>query len=275
MLARFAARQILQPSNPLPGHPKAWLAIGLAWSAAFVDVVGWLTLRHIYTAHMTGNTASFGYDIAERDWMVALQHGWPLIPFMSGLLFGAAATAWARRKHWHSSFSIALATELFLLCCFIWLGRRHLGGEAKLQSSAMFFILLSLPSAAMGLQTVTVTRVMGLRVYTTYLTGSLTKLAEALVHYAFWFYDRTRGRFRRRFWKALRVTFHQKYAQHALLTGGLWCAYALGAICGALLERRSVLLPLLFPCFVLTIAIIVDLVRPVAAADEPEIWDDT
>ncbi len=271
MLAKFAARQMCRPSNPLPGHPKAWLAVGLAWSAAFVDVVGWITLHHVYTAHMTGNTASFGFNVAGRAWMQALQYGWPLVPFIFGLLFGASATAWARRKHWHSSFSIALVTEILLLTCFIWFGTHYSGaGELRPQSPWVFYFLLSLPSAAMGLQTVTVTRVMGLRVYTTYLTGSLTNLAEALVHYSFWFYDRTRGRLRKRFLKALRVTVHQRDAQHALLTAGLWCAYALGALCGALLEMRSGFLALLLPCTVLTIATIVDLVRPVAAADEPE-----
>ena len=153
----------LRPSNSLPGHPKAWLAIGLAWAAGFVDVVGWLALFHVFTAHMTGNTAAFGIDIAHRDWAEAFHHSWPLIPFMLGLLFGAVTSAWARRMGWHSSFSIALVTEVFLLACFMWFGAR---GSVNNGTSSGF--LLALPSAAMGLQTVTVTRVSGLRVFTTY-----------------------------------------------------------------------------------------------------------
>jgi uncharacterized membrane protein YoaK (UPF0700 family) len=110
----------------------------------------------------------------------------------------------------------------------------------------MLYFLLSMPTAAMGLQTVTVTRVFGLRVYTTYLTGSLAKFAEAVVHQAFWFYDRTRGHSRKRFWIAVRISAHQKYARHAVLTGGLWIAFFLGVICGALLRQRYDLFSLCF-----------------------------
>lgn len=248
----------------------------MAWVAGFVDVVGWLAMYHIYTSHMTGNTAALGVDLAQRNWTEAMGHAWPLLPFVIGLTFGATTTAWARRMHWHSSFSIALVTELVLLLCFVWLGTRYsLRGQPLVSSSLQFYFLLSLPSAAMGLQTVTVTRVAGLRVYTTYLTGSLTKFAEAIAHYAFWFYDRTRGRFGSRFSKAVRITPRQRYAQHAALTGGLWVAYLLGAFSAVPLKQRYSLFALFFPITVLSIATVIDLLRPVAAADEPRPWDDS
>jgi uncharacterized membrane protein YoaK (UPF0700 family) len=178
--------------------------------------------------------------------------------------------------HWHSSFSIALVTEISLLSSLIWLGASYsTGGQLTAASSAQFYFLLSLPSAAMGLQTVTVTRVAGLRVYTTYLTGSLTKFAEVIAHYAFWFYDRTHGRSRKRFCAALRVAPRQRFARHAALTGGLWISYLAGAIFGVLLKERYSLLALVFPIAILSVATIIDLVRPVAAADEPIPWDDS
>lgn len=224
---------------------------------------------------MTGNTASFGIDFAQQNWLQALHYGWPLIPFLLGLSFGAATSSWARRNGWHSSFSITLVTELALLGVFIWLGSRYsIRGAIKPPSSAMLYFLLSMPTAVMGLQTVTVTRVFGLRVYTTYLMGSLAKFAEAVVHHAFWFYDRTRGHSRKRFWIAVRISAHQKHARHAVLTGGLWIAFFLGVICGALLKKRYELFSLLFPAAILLVATIVDLLRPVAAADEPRAWDD-
>ena len=61
--------------------------------------------------------------------------------------------------------------------------------------SAPGALLIFLPAAAMGVQSVTVTRVGSLRVYTTYLTGSLSKFSEAVTEYLFWFRDRTRGAF--------------------------------------------------------------------------------
>lgn len=265
-----------QPSNPLSARIKTLLALALAWAAAFVDVMGWLVIYHVYTSHMTGNTAALGIALADHNWTQALHHAWPILPFVLGLLLGATTTAWARRMHWHSSFSIALVTEILLLVCLVWFGSRYsTGGQLTAASSAQFYFLLSLPSAAMGLQTVTVTRIAGLRVYTTYLTGSLTKFAEAVAHYTFWFYDRTHGRSWRRFYAALRVTPRQRFARHAALTGGLWAAYLAGAICGVLLKERYSLPALCFPIAILSIATIVDLVRPVAAADEPRPWDDS
>ncbi len=262
-------------SSPLPPHTKAWLALALAWAAAFVDVVGWLVIYHVYTSHMTGNTAALGTALGQHDATQALRHGWPLCPFVAGLIFGATTTAWARRRNWHSSFSIALITELLLLLCFLLFSTKYSrDGELAISPDVQIYFLLSLPSAAMGLQTVTVTRVGGLRVYTTYLTGSLTKFAEALAYYGFWFYDQTRGRFRNQFWRTVRATPQQQYAQHAALTGGLWVAYLLGAICGVILKARYSFFALLFPIAVLSIAVLIDLFRPVAAADEPRPWDD-
>lgn len=68
---------------------------------------------------------------------------------------------------------------------------------------------------------VTATPMNGLRVYTTYLTGSLSKFSEALVDYLFWFRDRTGGRLWTRFFKVLRISSRRRCIQHAGLTAGL------------------------------------------------------
>lgn len=246
----------------------------MSWAAGFVDAVSWLVLYDVYTSHMTGNTASLAGEIAGREWQDAWHHGWVIIPFFAGLLYSAATTKAARRHGVHSSFAFALITELGLLSAFIalgshWLRSGHLVGGTGVAG----YVLLSLPAAAMGVQTVTVTRINGLRVYTTYLTGSLAKCSEALVDYAFWFYDRTRGRSRRRLVSALRISLRQRSVQHALLTAGLWLGFFSGALCGVLAERRLSLLALCAPMAVIAAAAVVDLVLPVAAADEPDIGD--
>ena len=58
--------------------------------------------------------------------------------------------------------------------------------------------------------------------------------------------------------------------QHAVLTAGLWIGFFLGASCAGFAEPRFKLLSLLAPMAVLTGAVIVDLIWPVAAADEPQ-----
>ncbi len=257
-------------SNPLAAHPKAFLAVSMAWAAGFVDVVSWLVLYHVYSSHMTGNTAGFADSIAESKWQDAFYHGWPILPFIAGLLYSAATTKIARRRGFHSSFSVALITELVLLACFIVAGSRYLGANGELQAPAPWvaYAMLALPAAAMGMQTVTVTRINGLRVYTTYLTGSLSKFSEAAVDYSFWFYDRMRHRFPHRLRRVLRLSPRRKSVQHAALTAGLWTGFFAGAVCGVFAEERFALLSLLAPMAILVVAVVVDVVRPVAAADE-------
>lgn len=240
------------------------IAVLLAWVAGFVDAVGWLFVFHIYTSHMTGNTAAFGISAAQSDWQHGWRHAWPIVPFLLGGLFSAFLRAVARRRNFHSSFSVALTVELALLLTFIFEARRNSPAD----------VLTSLLAAAMGVQTLTVTRVSGLRIYTTYLTGSLSKFSEAVVRYGFWFRDRTRGRLGRRIGKVLRVTPRLDYAQHMLLTVGLWLGFFLGAFTGAAMRAVMGLDCMIIPAGALLMAIAVDLWRPVVAPDEPPHWDD-
>lgn len=211
-------------------------------------------LSHVYTSHMTGNTASLAIRLAGGEWNDAPRYAVPILTFVGGLLYGAFVITAARRRGIHSSFSIALGTEIVLLTTFVALSPRYAVG---------------LLPAALGIQTVTVTRVSGLRVYTTYLTGSLSKSAEAAVQYAFWVYDRTRGRFANRIGKVLRVTPRMPYAHHVIVTAGLWAGFFVGGICGALAEPRYGAPGALVALAVLVPATAVDLIRPVAAADVP------
>jgi uncharacterized membrane protein YoaK (UPF0700 family) len=246
----------------------------MSWAAGFVDAVSWLVLYHVYTSHMTGNTASLALETARDEWQQAWHHGWVILPFFAGLLYSAATTKAARRHGFHSSFAIALVTELLLLFAFIVFGSHWLRGrQPAIPGGLAGYLLLSLPAAAMGVQTVTVTRINGLRVYTTYLTGSLTKCSEALVDYGFWLYDRTRTRNRKRFISAFRISLRQRSVQHALLTAGLWLGFFSGAVCGVIAENRFSLLALCAPMAVIAAAAAVDLVLPVAAADEPDSGD--
>jgi uncharacterized membrane protein YoaK (UPF0700 family) len=137
----------------------------MAWTAGFVDAAGWLVLLHVYVSHMTGNTASFASGLMRAQFGEAFHHAWPILPFIAGLLYSATATTIARRNGIHSSFSIALVTEIVLLSLFIALGM-HFGLDRNPEQASplVFYAMLSLPVAAMGMQTVTVTRVGGLRV---------------------------------------------------------------------------------------------------------------
>jgi predicted MFS family arabinose efflux permease len=95
-------------------------------------------------------------------------------------------------------------------------------------------------------------------------------MSEAIIDYSFWLYDRIKHPFPNRFKRVLVVSRRQKSLQHAALTAGLWVGFFTGAFCGAVAVQRFALFSLLAPMGVLTVAAIVDIVRPAAAADEPE-----
>src|SRR5579884_2093579 len=245
----------------LAAHPKAWLAVWMAWAAGFVDVVAWVVLDHIYASHMTGNTASFAQNLVAGKLTEAFHHGWPILPFLGGLLYSATSTKIARRRGIHSSFSIALISILVLLIAVVFTASPYMSpeGTLRLPTGWLYYLLIAMLAAAMGMQTVTVTNINGLRVYTTYLTGSLSKLAENSVDFLFWMYDRLRHRHPRRVVRVLRVTPRQKHLQNAALTAGLWIGFFTGGVCGAAAEGRFALYSLFAPIAILTIASMVDL----------------
>ena len=79
-------------NNRLTPFPKAWLAISMSWAAGFVDAAGWLVVYHVYTSHMTGNTATFARDVAERIQTVT---GGLWMGFFAGALSETRFAMWA------------------------------------------------------------------------------------------------------------------------------------------------------------------------------------
>lgn len=243
-------------------YGRAAVVLVLAWVAGYVDAVGYLELAHVYTSHMTGNTAALGEFLSRARLPDVLKHGWPILTFVLGLIMGAAITEAGRRRRFHSRLSLVLGVELILLAVLVVAGAP--GGGA-----ALWWV--GVPALAMGMQTVTITKVGDQRVYSTYITGSLSKFAEALTGYGFWLADHYRERRRQhtpRGW--LREAARQRLLAHALLTGGLWVLFLLGGLSGAAREWRHGLAALWWPIAVLAALIALDLAWPVAAVADNE-----
>ena len=151
------------------------LALGLAGVAGFVDVVGYLTLHHLFTAHLTGNASKLG---------VALGHGrladaGPLaavpVLFAAGVAGGTALAdaglAW-----------VALAAQLCLVATFMGYGSTVIHhGLGPSETTGAFYGLAALATVALGLQTAALTRIDGATVRTSYVSGMITRLAQGLV----------------------------------------------------------------------------------------------
>jgi uncharacterized membrane protein YoaK (UPF0700 family) len=162
----------------MPGPNTAWkaqLAVALAAVAGFVDVVGYLTLHHLFTAHMTGNTSKLGVALGHGDLSAALPLA--VVPwlFMGGIAAGTLLVDAGRR--W-----LALALQAALVAGFMGFAStvlRH--GTVPGHTLAGFYPLAALATVALGLQTAALTEIQGATVRTSYISGVLTHLAQAAV----------------------------------------------------------------------------------------------
>jgi uncharacterized membrane protein YoaK (UPF0700 family) len=121
---------------------KRGLALTLAAVAGFADVVGYLTLHHLFTAHMTGNASKLG---------VALGHG----DLASAVPLVAAYMAYGSTVIHH--------------------------GTVRGHSLSGFYVLAVLATVALGMQSAALTEIDDATVRTTYVSGILTHLGQSAV----------------------------------------------------------------------------------------------
>lgn len=263
MPAAEGKTDFLGPRRPLHLWGRSLVVLALAWIAGYVDTVGYLALIGVYTSHMSGNTAALGRYFAVKDWEQAARHGWPLLAFVIGLIGGAILTELARRRGYHSRMSLVMIVEIILLAII---------AHANPQEAAST-AWLGLPAIAMGMQTVTITRIGEQRVYSTYITGSLSKFGEALAGYGFWVADRLRARRGsggndRHGW--LDPIHGNKIMQHLLLNLGLWGLFLIGGLSGANVEAAKGLYALWWPILGLILLVLLDWRHPISPIKKGE-----
>ncbi len=111
----------------------------------------------------------------------------------------------------------------------------HLGQIQDLHSTG-YFALVALLAFAMGIQTATLTHIGPLTVYTTFVTGTLTKFAESLAQVLCWSHDHFRlsGKLS----DTVRRMPKQQEARNAAFLISIWLCYLTGAAIGILTKRR-------------------------------------
>jgi uncharacterized membrane protein YoaK (UPF0700 family) len=253
------------PPTPLSKKAKALVAVGLSWGAGLTDVVGYLTLHRAFTAHMTGNTVSTVMHAAEGSWREVLHRGAPIPAFFLGLLAGEIVLERAKRRRRRHVAARALGLEAICLGLFLALGLGWFGADrAPNPSPPLFLLLVLLVAAAMGIQSASLRKVGALTIFTTFITGTLTKLADDVAKYLFWLRDRTRGRTRRRLGKALRLSVRQEPFQSTVLLAALYLSYAVGALAGVEGFQRWGVAVAAAPLLLVLSAVAIDLLRPIA-----------
>lgn len=240
---------------------REWLAVLLTASAGFVDAAGYLTLYHLFTAHMSGNSVGLGVNLGLGAWSEALRRGFPIPLFMIGVATGAAWRRFAIAYRIRSHLAPLLSVEAGLLGAFMLAGGAQLrAGSVAASPAWRFYLLVALPVLAMGLQNAAIRRVGRLTIHTTYVTAMLSSLAEEAVT-GIIALAQLLGRPRQQRLEGIRRDSFAMPLFIACLCGG----YLLGGILGAYLEQRWQLRALLAPLLLLAFLIAVDLWLPFSA----------
>jgi uncharacterized membrane protein YoaK (UPF0700 family) len=147
------------------------VAVALAGVAGFVDAVGYLTLAHLFTAHMTGNTSKLGVAIAHGNLHAAAPLALAPPLFALGVALGTLLVDAGRP-------TAPLLLQATLVLCFMVVGGLTGSGDDAAASPHPFYVLEACATVALGLQTAALTDVDGTTIRTSYVSGVLTNLVQ-------------------------------------------------------------------------------------------------
>ncbi len=197
-------------------HPLAVSLIALTFSTGTVDAVSYLGLGHVFTANMTGNVVLLAFGLAGAGHLPVLA---PIVSMLAFAVGAGAGGVLGRRlgAHHPADFTVALMIEAIMLAAaaiLVSIASIHPG-------SAAADVTIALMAAGMGIRNATVRRLAVPDLTTTVLTMTLTGLAAD---------SRLAG-------GNGKGTTRRTVAILAMLAG---------ALCGALMLRTGLTLPLAF-----------------------------
>ncbi len=234
----------------------AAVAIVLAAVAGFVDLVGWLALAHVYSANMTGNTIHLAQGLAQGRTTEAVCRAWPILCFVLGLFASELSYELMRLRGAPAGASLALGLEALLLALVVVTMPLGPGVEVAAGAGARYFVPVGLLSAAMGLQNASLVRVGASSLYTTHVTGNLTRLAREAAR---WTVARDRA-----------AEPARSSGRRALFMAVMWSSYVAGSMLGLVGRDAIGLRALVAPLAVLLALVVLDRVRPIGGHDTPE-----
>jgi uncharacterized membrane protein YoaK (UPF0700 family) len=238
-----------------------FLAAFLTWLAGYVDAIGFISLSHIYTANMSGNSVALGIQIASQNWLEAIRRLWPVTTYVPGILFCRLLLEFAARERIRSIASFTWLAEIAVLTPVCWSATQPGAG------SGLWFTWVGLLAFAMGVQNATLTHFSGVTLNTGFVTGLLLKFAEQATSYLTSVYDAWREP-GHSLLVALASSFRKKPFRMMLSLAAIWSAYVVGAGCGALADYNFQLRALLIAIASLAALIAIDMRAPLALPEE-------
>lgn len=143
-----------------------------------MDAIGYLSLGHVFTANMTGNTVLLGLAIAGGNALAVIRALLAVGGFVAGVALGASIIK-SQRARLRPALRVrrAFIFEFLLLVAFAVLLQFALSGG----SPAAVRLLISISAIAMGVQSVAVGELRLPGIITTFLTGTITSLVAGVV----------------------------------------------------------------------------------------------
>lgn len=251
------------PDLGKPG--KIAVALSLTVVGGFVDAVGYIALFEIFTANMSGNSVHVGMYLGQRNWTQLARPLCAIMSYVVGMGLTRIAIEIAGRSGMRRIASFTLALEALLLALFAHATPAMHLGQIIDQHSPAYFALVAMLAFAMGVQTATLTHIGPLTVYTTFVTGTLTKITESFTRVLFWAYDHVRSLGTS---GIVRHAFRQQDIREGAMLGSTWSCYVIGAALGTALKLRWELRALYVPVAILSGFVVLDLFRPIDVEEE-------
>jgi uncharacterized membrane protein YoaK (UPF0700 family) len=258
----------MAPSRPLGKHKsKIAVALVLTFVSGLVDIVGFLGVFALFTAHVTGTTVHLGQSIVQGKFDEVIGALAIVVAFFLGSLFGRAIIEAGARHRIRRVATITLAIEAAMLA-IVAVARASFGHAVAATSGppALVYLYLTLLAGAMGLQTATLTGVGPLTVHTTFVTGMVNKLAQLVSRILFRGYDFLRGREK----TAEKQAAQSAESEQAIFIFSIWVCYVLGAVGGTASFMRWGIRALFVAVAGLLIAMIADAFSPLSIEEELE-----
>jgi len=245
-------------------HAIALVAVALASVAGFIDAVGFITLRGLFVAHMSGNSVKFGVFAGGGNFSLAVPAAVAVALFVAGVALGTVAAELAARRRFRSVAATVLGVQAALIAAFMLYGSTILTGrQVAGRSLGGFYVLAGLAVVSMGIQTSALRQVAGRTVSTTYVTGVLTALTQEATNYLFWLRDGPEREERHSFLsRTLKLGSRSDSGSRVVLLASVWSAYTAGGVLGSFCDGRIKLWSLALPLAVLAAIIARDLRRP-------------
>ncbi len=152
---------------------QARLAITLSWIAGYTNVLTLITCGQA-TSHLSGSVSQLGRFLVEWKTSSVTYVVLLIAAFLFGASLSGLLTEIGRHARWQSIYVLPMAAEAALLAAFALLVDWETTHELDAEFAKLWLTLI--PSAAMGLQNATITRISGGVVRTTHVTGVATDL---------------------------------------------------------------------------------------------------